>query len=147
MMRGRMLLGRRGVSAVEFALIAPVMLLMGLGTLEYGRLAWTQEALQAAAVSGARCIGVLASGCAAANAYNAANSKAFVVSEAGGWNVTLTTAAVTVSRAATCGGVADFASVTIAYKFETVLPLLVTSLANGINLSVSACYPITRPSA
>ena len=144
-MTPRRLLGcRRGVSAVEFAILAPIVLLMGLGTLEYGRLAWTQQALQAAAVSGARCIGVLASGCASGGAYSATNAQNFVVSEASGWNITLTADKVTVSRTASCGTVNGFASVTIAYTFQTVLPLIITSLQNGINLSVSACYPNTR---
>ncbi len=135
---------RRGVSVVEFSIIAPVMLMMGLGALEFGRLAWTQEALQASAVSGARCIGVLASGCASGSAYSADNSKSYVVGEAANWNVIIAASNVTASRTASCGGVNGFASVTIAYKFETVLPLLIDSLKNGIDLSVSACYPNTR---
>lgn len=144
MTRLRLLRCRRGVSAVEFSIIAPVMLMMGLGALEYGRLAWTQEALQASAVSGARCVGVLASGCASAGAYSSTSSQAFVVSQAAGWNVTVTTSQVTVSRTASCGGVNGFASVTITYTFQTVLPLVIDSLKNGIDLSVSACYPNTR---
>jgi hypothetical protein len=135
---------RRGVTAVEFAIIAPVLMLMGLGTLEYGRLAWTQEALQAAATAGARCMGVLASGCAAGGAYSPGNSKSFVISEAANWNLMLTADNVTVARPTTCGGVANFSTVTIAYKFQTVLPLLITALQNGIDLSVSVCYPVTR---
>lgn len=144
MSRRNPLRSRRGVSAVEFALLAPVLMLFGLGTLEYGRLAWTQEALEAAAAAGARCMGVLASDCAAGGAYSAANAKTYIVNQAANWKLTLTPDTITTTRPTTCAGVDKFSTVAITYKFETVLPLLVTTLANGINLSVSACYPNTR---
>ncbi len=46
-----------GVVTVEFALLAVPILMLSLGTFEIGRLIWTNQALQASAVAGARCAG------------------------------------------------------------------------------------------
>ena len=45
---------RRGVAAVEFALIAPVFLLLVLGVIEFGRLLMVQQVLTNASREGAR---------------------------------------------------------------------------------------------
>jgi hypothetical protein len=66
------------------------------------------------------------------------------MNEAADWNLTLAADNITPARPTTCGGVSNFSKVTIAYRFETVLPLLITALQNGIDLSVSVCYPNTR---
>lgn len=49
---------RRGASAVEFALVAPIFFLVVLGIIEFGRLAMVQQIITNAAREGAR-IGVL----------------------------------------------------------------------------------------
>ena len=49
---------RRGVAAVEFALVAPVFFLVVLGIIEFGRMAMVQQVLTNAAREGAR-VGVL----------------------------------------------------------------------------------------
>ena len=43
-----------GSAALEFAFLLPVFLLMFLGIIEFGRLLWTQSALQHAVEAGAR---------------------------------------------------------------------------------------------
>lgn len=45
---------RRGAAAVEFGLIAPILLLVLVGTIEAGRAIWTRNALQFAAEEAAR---------------------------------------------------------------------------------------------
>lgn len=52
--KGIRLLGERGAAAVEFALVAPVLILLLLGIFEFGRAFHTQTALSAAAREGAR---------------------------------------------------------------------------------------------
>jgi hypothetical protein len=47
-----------GIAAVEFALVAPVMLLMLLGLLNYGMALWTAERLQFGIEGAARCGGL-----------------------------------------------------------------------------------------
>jgi Flp pilus assembly protein TadG len=46
---------RGGSPAVEFALLAPVLLLLILGGMEFGRLMWTQSALHLSVEQAARC--------------------------------------------------------------------------------------------
>lgn len=45
---------RKGAAAVEFAVVAPVFVLMLLGMMEYGRMLMVQQSLTAAAREGAR---------------------------------------------------------------------------------------------
>jgi Flp pilus assembly protein TadG len=132
---------RNGTVAVEFALLAIPFLMFSFGIIECGRLIWTDEALEATAAIGARCMGVLASSCASSGTYSSTNTQNYIISVASGWNVTLPTSALTLSTAGTCGGVAGFSQVTITYTFQTVVPLLLDSLANGVSMSVQACFP------
>jgi Flp pilus assembly protein TadG len=46
---------RRGAQAVEFALIAPSLLLLVVGGMEFGRLLWTVSALHMSVEQAARC--------------------------------------------------------------------------------------------
>lgn len=52
---------RSGTSAIEFALLFPVFIVLFLGIVEFGRLLWMQSSLQQAVEAGARCAAV--SGC------------------------------------------------------------------------------------
>jgi hypothetical protein len=53
----RRLLGcRRGAAALEFALVAPLLLTMLAGTVEMARWGWGAAALRSAAADGARCV-------------------------------------------------------------------------------------------
>lgn len=52
----------RGSSAVEFALVAPVLLLLMLGTVDFGRLLWLTSTVEHAATAGARFAGVRGEG-------------------------------------------------------------------------------------
>jgi Flp pilus assembly protein TadG len=49
---------RRGGVAVEIALLLPTLMLALLGTMEFGRMAWTQAALTYAVQETARCASV-----------------------------------------------------------------------------------------
>lgn len=53
--RARFQLGNRGVAAVEFAFIGPPLILLLFGTIEFGRMFGTQNALQYAVEQAARC--------------------------------------------------------------------------------------------
>jgi Flp pilus assembly protein TadG len=135
---------RDGAHAVELAVVAFPLLMLGLGTLEFGRLGWTNEALQTIAIQGARCMGVLSSSCASGGGYSATNTTTYLEGLASNWQMTLTNSNLTLSRAATCGGVTatgSFSQVKINYTFTTVVPAIVTALSNGIALTVQACFP------
>mgnify|MGYP001616587789 CR=1 FL=1 len=132
---------RGGASAVEFAVLVGPFLLLLLGGVEFARLAWTRQALQETAISAARCMGVLATGCAASGAYSASGTQTYVTNRASGVGLTVPVANMTLNRAATCAGVANFSSVTLTYTFQTVAPALVKALAGGTVLTATACFP------
>jgi Flp pilus assembly protein TadG len=132
---------RRGTTAVEFAICALAMMLIVVGFIEFGRLVWTSEVLQEAASEGARCMGLRANACAAAGVYSAASSTNYVVSVATARGVAITSAMITLSNAAVCGGTSGFSRVSISYDFTTVAPSLLTSLVNGFIVPASACFP------
>ena len=54
---------REGNTAVEFAMVAPALFLLIFGTLEFGRLLWTQSSLHYAVEQTARCASVTPSIC------------------------------------------------------------------------------------
>jgi Flp pilus assembly protein TadG len=58
---------REGATAVEFALVSPALFLLVFGTLEFGRLMWTQSALHFAVEEAARCASVNSSVCGTAS--------------------------------------------------------------------------------
>ena len=81
-----------GTSAIEFALVAPAFLALLLGTVEFGRLLWTEQALQETAIAGARCMAILQSGCTAGGRYySSSNTTSYVQQVASQWGVTLQT--------------------------------------------------------
>jgi Flp pilus assembly protein TadG len=122
-------------------MLAIPFLMISLGIFEIGRLVWTNEALQETAAVAARCMGVLASSCASGGTYNATNTESYIVSTAADWNVAVTDAELTLNQNGSCGGVSGFSQVTISYTFQTVVPSLLTSLADGVPLNVQACFP------
>jgi hypothetical protein len=58
-----------GAVLVEFALVAPVFLLLLFGVIEFGGAFWTQQALHQAAIVGARCMALPQSACASTVTY------------------------------------------------------------------------------
>jgi hypothetical protein len=132
---------RRATTAVEFAICAMALVGIVIGSTEFARLVWTSEVLQEAASEGARCMGLRANSCAAAGVYSAGNTTSYVVGVATARGVTITAAMVALDNAANCGGAAGFSQVLITYQFATVAPALLASLAGGLSLPRSACFP------
>jgi Flp pilus assembly protein TadG len=69
---------RSGHSAVEFALLAPAMLMFILGIGEVGRVLWLQNALDYAVVGAARCMSNSPSTCGTAS-----QAQSFAASQSG----------------------------------------------------------------
>ena len=132
---------RRGATAVEFGLIAAPLMLMLFGVTETARFYWTTASLQSAAQQTARCMAVPDPACATSGAYSAAQAQTYLVSLASADGVTLTANEITLSNAATCGGASGFSTVSINYKFQTVVPLVMTPMAAGLPIQQTACFP------
>jgi Flp pilus assembly protein TadG len=138
----RLLHHQGGASALEFALVAVPLLLIIVGTVEYGRALWTQQAMQSLAISTARCIGVQQTQCTNSGTYNANKTSTWVIGEAAKLGVPLQAVNLTVNASTTCRGVAGFATVTISYVFVSAAPQFVTSLLLGPTLRAEACFPV-----
>ena len=138
---------RSGATAVEFAMVVFPFFLVVFGTIEFGRAMWTRETLHAIAISGARCMGLVQSGCGTAGTYDTTNSQTigFVQSVATQWGIALPGAGIAPVRttSTTCGGVSDpkgFSQITLSYDFKTAVPLLISALV-PLPLTVSSCFP------
>jgi len=132
---------RSGASAVEFALVLGPLVFLILGAMEYGRLLWTKQALQETAIAGARCMGLLATGCASGGAYSSTNATTYIQGVASGFTLAVPTANVTLNRAATCAGISGFSSVSISYTFQAAVPVLLGSASSAMPLTATACFP------
>lgn len=136
---------RGGATAVEFALIVPLLMLLMFATIEFGRLLWTRDVVKQVAVEGARCMGMLAPACSATGiVYSATKTKDFIVARAVGFSVPLTTAGVTIDHANSCAspaGQSTSSQVTIAYTFNSAVGGFIAALADPRLLTVSACFP------
>jgi Flp pilus assembly protein TadG len=131
---------RGGTAAIEFGFLAVPFLTLALGVVEVGRACWTLEALQESASQGARCIGVHQSSCYSAGSYSGSSTTTYVRSVASGWGISVPAADITATQSTSCGTVAGFAQIQIAYNFQSVVGGLIPMLANK-PLAVSACFP------
>ena len=136
-----LLAARDAVTAVEFALMAVPFLTLSLGTLEFGRVMWTQEALQMTATQGARCMGLRASSCASGGVYSASATTAHLIAIASGWDVKLVSAEITATNSSSNAACPGSSEVSISYPFHTAFPGLLTMLAGQPTLTGHACFP------
>lgn len=130
-----------GASALEFALLAAPLLLIIVGTIEYGRALWTQQAMQSLAIATARCIGVSQSQCTTSGSYSSTKTNTYIIAEAAKLGVALQTTNVTLNASTTCQGVSGFATVAISYTFVSAVPAFITAMVMGPALRANACFP------
>ena len=130
-----------GATAVEFALVAPVFLALVFGVIEYSRLLWTEQALQQAAIDGARCMAIPQTACASSGSYNATNTTSHIQQVGSQWGVLIPTAGISLSANTACGGTTGFSQVTITTTFTSPVPQLVQLALGGTSLTATACYP------
>lgn len=113
-----------GNVVVEFALIAPALLMLLFGTIEASRAIWMQSALIYSVDQAARCAGIDVTKCgtpAKVQSYAAAESGAGFSS------------AVFTATTAACGNL-----VTASYPMSLSVPFIGLS----VTLSARSCYPI-----
>ena len=124
---------RKAVTALEFALVAPVVLVLIFGSLELGLIWWTKNALQMTAAITARCVAL----------GSCADPGSFAVNYASNWALSrlISVSNVTYTTNGACYGSSKvYAMVTIDCEFwaDSLLPPPIPNLS----FSVSACYPM-----
>ena len=115
----RLLSCKSGSMAIEFAIVAPVFIMLLLGAMEYCRLIWTTQALNSVAFSTARCA-TYSTNCAttaAIQTYANQLGRAFGLS--------VPAASVTYATNASCNGNSAQNKVSIAYAFSSPLTGLI----------------------
>jgi Flp pilus assembly protein TadG len=130
--RGNISHDRRGASAVEFALIVPVLLAFVFLLIEGARLEWSQQALQQVASETARCYALGAPGCETAQA-----TQIFAVKLARDRGISVAENAVAVARNQRCHDVDGMSMVTIQVPSAIETSLLPRSLST---LKASSCF-------
>ncbi|GAA3709376.1 hypothetical protein GCM10022268_18330 [Sphingomonas cynarae] len=124
---------RRGATAIEFALLAPVFLGMIFSLVEGGRMLWIKQTLAEVAFSTARCMSVSVA------CDTEAKQKGYALTRAAGYGQTLIAANVVPAPNTTCNGAAGMSQVTITTAFNSpvtgLLPIL-PSTVSGLG-----CFP------
>lgn len=126
---------RRGTVALEFAIVANVLVLLLTGAIGAGLLWWTANGLQTAAALTARCAAL----------GSCADAQSFAVATAGDWTFAgiITAGDVTAVTGPACnssGTPQQFVTITIVAPFWAGVPL--PAALSNISLSVSSCFPI-----
>lgn len=124
----------RGVTAVEFALVAPVFMMFLFLIIDGARVTWTYQALQEVAANSARCAGLGVTGC-----KTAAEVQSYAVARAAASGVKLTAAAVTLTPSATCSSVAGMTKVAISSAYQGATTKLLPSKLTTLN--TESCFP------
>ncbi len=121
---------RRGSVALEYGLIAPLLLVLVLGIIDTGRLIWIYTTLTRATEAAARCGAINPIRCA-----TAPQIQSYAVAEA--WGMTVDPSAFQVATPA-CG-----LEVRATYNFTSIVPGFDRVAPQGlITLQATACYPL-----
>lgn len=130
----RLLRDRRGITAVEFALVAPTFMMFMFLMIDGARAVWTYQTLQEIATNSARCAALGVSTC-----NDSAEVKAYAVDRATRAGVKLTAAAVTLTPAAICSSVSGMTRVSIAATYQGASTRLLPSSITTLN--TESCFP------
>jgi Flp pilus assembly protein TadG len=130
---GAAIADRRGTSAVEFALVAPVLLAFVMLLIEGGRMEWTQQALVEISTESARCMALATSSC---NSTSAIQSYTRALGLARG--ISLANATITVNANQTCNAVTGMNQVAISLPYQVIGGVLAVA---PTTLQASACFP------
>ncbi len=146
-MRRRLHRDSRAVTTLEFALLAPALLVLVFGIIEFGRWIWTMQALQATAAQGARCMAVLSPSCTSGGTYSQSNTVLYVQHVASEWGLSSATLVVNApNHAATVplngGGVlSNLSEISLSYPFLSVVSGFLPGLTGTQTVTAQAYVP------
>ncbi|WP_239805393.1 TadE/TadG family type IV pilus assembly protein [Croceicoccus hydrothermalis] len=131
-----LLVDEAGAAVIEFALLAPIMIMMIFGVIETGRLFWTQHTIDEVAYSTARCISV------SLTCEDIETRGTYAKERAAAYGIAVPADRIVASDTGTCKGFAESHSVRIEVPFRSVL----SELAPGFpqTLTARACFPKLR---
>jgi len=132
---------RAGATALEFALVAGPFILLLLGSLEFGRVLWSQHSLQQVATAAARCAAIPQPSCAVKGVFDPALTRTMIDGLARDYGLQLQAQDIAVARGTTCGGLSGFTQVALTYRFQTPVQPLIAFMSEGITLHAEGCYP------
>jgi Flp pilus assembly protein TadG len=119
----RFAVSNQGTTAIEFAVVSPFFILLVIGSIEFGRMVWTQNSLQFATEQATRCAVIKSASCGtAAQIQQYAANKMF--------GQTINASIFSVSYPA-CG-----TEVSAVLAFTPIFPVPVS-----INLRAQSCHP------
>lgn len=124
----------RGITATEFALVAPAFMMFMFLIIDGCRVAWTYQSLQEVATNTARCAALGVTGC-----KTASEVQAYAVARAATQQIKLTTSAVTLTPAATCSSVSGMTKVAISSTYQGASTKLLPSALTTLN--TESCFP------
>lgn len=122
-----------GATAVEFALISPVLIAFIMLLVEGGRMEWTQQTLQEVSFNSARCMALGTTACNSTSAI-----QTYAQGLARGRGVSLTGATITVAPNQTCNSVTGMNQVTIDLPYRVASGLLP---GGPTSLRATSCFP------
>ena len=136
-------LDNRGVAALEFGFVLPILMVIALGIIDFGRAIWYQATLDYAVQSAARCGAVEIKGtdatlsCYSNAGSSTANIKNYAAGQAFGLSLAATNFAVNTS--ATCSsGLSGVQVTTTGITFRYLFPIFA---GHSGKFSATACYP------
>ncbi|WP_333571740.1 TadE/TadG family type IV pilus assembly protein [Sphingomonas sp.] len=129
----KILADRRGATAIEFGLLAPVFLLLLCGLVEMGRLLWVKQVLTETAYSAARC-GALQAPC-----KTQGDIRGFATARGVRWGLRIDSGLIDYAAVATCDGNAGSVQVTIRYNFVSPFSRLIAALPQEVQ--ARGCFP------
>jgi Flp pilus assembly protein TadG len=125
-------------------MVMPMLLMFLLGAVQYGRMIWTTQALQAAAQETARCVAIGSSACPAPSSYAVTLASGYGVVGLTASGVAVVNTPSSTTSATACnppsGSSTVFTRVTLTVPFTNP----VGSLLSGVSPTIVqvACYPI-----
>lgn len=124
---------RSGAAIIEFALLAPVVLMLLFGVIETSRFLWTQQRLDEVAFSTARCMSV------SPDCASIGGQRDFAVERALHHGIAIDGSQVVPAAGAACNGFGNSSIITIDTGFSSVMTGFVPGFPK--NVRASACYP------